>query len=138
MGEVKTYNPKEVIFSCGSHAVTGYDEDSFIIIEKQGDGVRTRVGCDGEIGRSLDPNTQYKITFKLLQTSESNAWFQNKYNQDAKTGQGMFAVTVKDLSGTLVFSADESWVVKPARREYGREGTAREWELDTGEGQLEE
>lgn len=47
-GKVKTYNPKEVLVSFDTHSVTGYAEDSFINLEKNGDGITDVVGCDGE------------------------------------------------------------------------------------------
>lgn len=34
--KIKTYNPKEVIVTCGTHIVTGYADDSFISIEPKG------------------------------------------------------------------------------------------------------
>ena len=37
--KIKTYNPKEVIVTCGTHIVTGYADDSFISIEPNGDGI---------------------------------------------------------------------------------------------------
>jgi hypothetical protein len=137
-GDVRTYDPKLVIFVCGSHAVSGLDEDSFITVEKLGEGITTKVGCDGEASRSLDPNTLYRVTAKLLQTSQSNSWFQNQYNLDFSTGRGTFPVSVSDLSGTLLFSADIAWVTNPAKREYGRVSGSREWVIDTGPGTLEE
>ena len=47
--KIKTYNPKEVIVTCGTHIVTGYADDSFISIEPNGDGITKKTGCDGEI-----------------------------------------------------------------------------------------
>ena len=51
--KIKTYNPKEVIVTCGTHIVTGYADDSFISIEPNGDGITKKTGCDGEIARSI-------------------------------------------------------------------------------------
>ena len=53
-GKVRTYNPKEVLISFGTHSVTGYAEDSFVNLEKNGDGISDVIGCDGEQIRSLD------------------------------------------------------------------------------------
>ena len=33
MSEIMTYNPSMVKMALGSHAVTGYAEDSFIVVE---------------------------------------------------------------------------------------------------------
>ena len=42
--KIKTYNPKEVIVTCGTHIVTGYADDSFISIEPNGDGITKKTG----------------------------------------------------------------------------------------------
>lgn len=138
MGKIKTYNPKEVIISFGNHMVTGYAEDSFVTIDPNGDGVTKKVGCDGEIVRSVSPDDTYVIKLSVLHTSATNSFLQNKFNQDVKTGDGMFPVLIKDLKGGMVFSTDAAWPTKPASRGFGKEASNREWELATGSGVLTE
>lgn len=138
MGKIKTYNPKEVTCAFGNHIVTGYVEDSFITIDPNGDGVTKKVGCDGEIVRSISPDDTYIIKLSLLQTSETNSFLQQKLAQDRKNGDGMFPILIKDLKGGLVFSSDAAWPTKPASRGFGKEANNREWELHTGSGVLEE
>lgn len=138
MSEVKTYNPKQVTMAFGSHIVTGYADDSFIDISPNGDGVTKKVGCDGEIVRSISPDGTYVLKLSVLQTSSTNTFLQERYAQDQKNGEGMFPVLIKDLKGTMKFSTDSAWVAKPASRAYGKESNNREWELHTGEAELEE
>lgn len=138
MGKIKTYNPKEVVVALGHHIVSGYAEDSFITIDPNGDGVTKKVGCDGEIARSVSPDDTYVVKISLLQTSETNSYLQARRNQDIKTGDGMFPILIKDLKGGMVFSADAAWPAKPASRGYGKEAGNREWELYTGSGILNE
>ena len=135
---VKTYNPKEVIVAVGSHIVTGFADDSFISIEANGDGITKKVGCDGEVARAISPDDTYKVKLSLLQTSSSNSYFQNKFQQDRVTGDGLFPILIKDLKGGMVFSADAAWVTKPATRGYGKDTNNREWDLETGSATLEE
>lgn len=135
-GNVWTYNCKQVMVALGNHVLTGYAEDSFITIEKQGDGVMSKVGCDGEIARAIDPNKQFKIKISVLQNSPSNKWLQSRYNLDNDTGNGMFPVLIRDLTGRTVFSSNVAWVVKPTSYAYGKDTTNREWEIDTGEGTI--
>ena len=132
MGKIKTYNPKEVTIALGSHIVTGYAEDSFVGIEGAGDGVTKKVGCDGEIARSISPDDTYVVKISLLQTSETNSFLQNRFAQDIKSGDGMFPILIKDLKGGMVFSSDAAWPVKSAARSYGKETGNREWEHHTG------
>lgn len=129
---MKTYSAKEVLIALGSHALTGYADDSFVTIEPNGDGIMKKVGCDGEVARAISPDGSYKVKISLLQTSPTNSWLQNKYNQDMQTGEGTFPVLIKDLKGGTVFSASDAWVIKPASRGYGKDTGTREWEIDTG------
>lgn len=135
---VKTYNCKEVTIALGSHIVTAVADDSFVTIESNGDGVSKVVGCDGEIVRAINPDGSYKVKLSLLQTSDTNSFLQNQYQRDRDTGEGMFSILIKDLKGGMVFSCDCAWVIKPSSRVYGKSNNNREWEIDTGEGTLNE
>ena len=134
MGKIKTYNPKEVTIALGNHIVVGYADDSFITIDPNGDGVTKKVGCDGEIVRSISPDDTYIVKLTVLQTSETNSFLQNRFKQDRQTGDGMFPILIKDLKGGMVFSSDAAWPAKPASRGFGKESNNREWELHTGSG----
>lgn len=138
MGQIKTYNPKEVTIALGNHIVTGYAEDSFVTIDPNGDGVTKKVGCDGEIARSISPDDTFVIKISVLQTSETNSYLQQRLDLDRKTGDGMFPILVKDLKGGMVFSSEAAWPKGPASRGYGKEAGNREWELHTGSGTLTE
>lgn len=138
MGKIKTYNPREVTVAFGSHIVSGFADDSFITIDPNGDGVTKKVGCDGEIVRSISPDDTYIVKVSLLQTSDTNAWLQERLAKDRKSGDGMFPVIVKDLKGGMCFSCDAAWPKGPASRGYGKEAGNREWELHTGSGTLTE
>lgn len=136
--KVRTYNPKEVVIAAGSHIVTGIADDSFISIEANGDGITKKVGCDGEIVRSVSPDSTFKVKIVLLQTSESNAFFSRKVDQDRETGDGLFPLLIKDLKGGQVFSTEAAWVTKKASFTRGKADNNREWEIDTGDATLEE
>lgn len=138
MGKIKTYNPREVTVALGSHIVSGFADDSFISIDPNSDGVTKKVGCDGEIVRSVSPDDTYIIKLSLLQTSETNSYLQTQVAKDRKSGDGIFPIIIKDLKGGLVFSADSTWCKGPASRGYGKEAGNREWELHTGSGTLTE
>ena len=136
---VKTYNAKEVTMAAGNHIVTGFADDSFITIETNGDGVTKKVGCDGEVARAISPDGTYKVKLTLLQTSDSNSFFQKQHNIDMSPGgDGTFPIMVKDMRGGLLAQADQAWVTKPATRVRGKESNNNEWEIQTGEATMEE
>ena len=136
MGRIRTYNPKQVTCALGNHLVKGYADDSFITIDPNGDGVTKKVGCDGEIVRSISPDDTFVIKLSVLQTSATNAFLQKKFANDIKNGNAMFSVLIKDLKGGFIFKAAQAWVAKPASRGYGKESNNREWEIHTGSGTL--
>lgn len=138
MGKIATYNPKKVTISLGNHIVTGFADDSFVTIDPNGDGVTKKVGCDGEIVRSISPDDTYIVKLSVLQTSPTNSWLQRMFAADVENGTGMFPILVKDLSGSTVFKAAQAWPAKPASRGFGKESSNREWELHTGSGTLTE
>lgn len=137
-GKIKTYNPKEVIASYGSHIITGYADDTFITIEPNGDGITKKVGCDGEIVRAVSPDNTYKVKFTLLQTSDSNSYLSRSVDRDRETGDGLEPLLIKDLKGGLLFSTEAAWPIKKAPVTRGKESNNREWELDTGDATLDE
>lgn len=128
---IKTYNPKEVVVACGTHIVSGYADDSFISIEPNGDGITKKVGCDGEIARSISPDNTYKVKITLLQNSDSNSFFSNIADYDRATGNGLFPVLIKDLRGGLLFATEAAWVIKKSPATRGKETNNRDWEIDT-------
>ena len=137
-GRIATYHPREVIISFGNHMIDGYADDSFVSIEPNGDGITKKVGCDGEIARSVNPDDTYVVKITLLQTSLSNTFFQQQYNHDYDTGEGMEPLLIKDLKGTMLFSTDYAWVSKVTSRGFGKDTTNREWEIHTASGVLTE
>lgn len=134
MPQVKTYDPKSINITIGSHIVTGYAEDTFLSIEQTGDGTVASSGADGEVARSLSHNPLHRLTLTLQQTSETNDYLSDLLRQDrASGGGGVVPLQVRDLRGTSVFAASQAWVVKWPNREYAAEVGEREWEIDAVE-----
>lgn len=138
MPKVKTYNPKEVIVTLGVHIVTGYADDSFVTVDPNGDGITKKVGCDGEIVRSISPDNTYTVKISLLQSSQTNTFLQKRFNKDQKDGNGLFPILIHDLKGGLLFSSEAAWVAKTASRSFGKEANNREWEIHTSAAELTE
>lgn len=137
MGEVFTYNCSKVKIALGSHAVTGYAEDSFVVVEPLDNGVTAKAGCDGEIVRSVDPNDRVTVKITLLQSSPTHRFLSNKYKQDKKDGTGTFPILINDLTGKEKVSADMAWVTKLPAKTNGKESQNKEWVLETGQAAMD-
>lgn len=138
MSEVKTYNPKFVTVALGTHMARGFGDDSIIEIEPVGDGVTSQSGCDGEIVRSVDPDSRYTVKLTLLQTSSTNAFLNNMRKRDKKYGTGTFPISIKDLMGNQKFTGSTAWVKNDATFKRGKEAENREWEIEVGDGNMDE
>lgn len=100
MNKPTTYRASDVTMILGgSHIVSGFAEDSFISIQPQGGGNTMKVGADGEVVRDQDTSKMYKVNLNLLHGSKTCAWLDEAFQRDKSTGNGMFDIMVKDLSG---------------------------------------
>ena len=131
MPQVRTYDPKRIASTVGSHIVTGYGEDTFVSIEPVGDGTTTTAGADGEIARSMSNNTLHRITLTVGGTSPTNDYLSDLLARDrASGGAGVVPFVMRDLRGSTVVAASQAWVVNSPTIEYGATVSDREWVLD--------
>lgn len=130
---VVTYNPKMLVIVYGSREVDGFAEDDMVKIKPLGEGTQIYSGADGSVGRSMDPNQTYEVTIALATTSKTNDYFSNVYNLDRSTGRGILPLTIKDLSGTTVFQANQAWITNFPEHKRGRKIEAQEWVFHTGQ-----
>lgn len=128
---LRTYDPKSVVMTIGSHIVTGYSEDTFVSIEPTGDGTTATAGADGEVARSLSHNPLHRITLTIQQTSPTNDYLSDLLARDrASGGGGVVAFNLRDLRGSSVAAASQAWVVNNPTLEYSATAGDREWVLD--------
>jgi hypothetical protein len=130
---LRTYDSRKVLISLGSHSVSEYADGSFISIEAHGEGVGKKVGADGEVIRSLDPDHTATVTITLLQQSPTVPFCQDMYQRDQLDGSGTFPILIKDMKGGLIFSAQDAWVQSVPTREFAIESTNREVVIDCGD-----
>lgn len=133
MDGIMTYNSSKVKIALGTHAVTGYAEDSFVVIEPISGGVTSKSGCDGETVRSVDPNERFTVKLALLASSPTHKFLLNKYRQDKQDGSGIFPILINDLTGNEKFSASKAWVAKLPSKTNGMQSNNKEWTLETGQ-----
>nr|DAO19775.1 MAG TPA: Protein of unknown function (DUF3277) [Caudoviricetes sp.] len=133
MSDVLTYNPKKNIIIYGAKQLTGFAEDDMITIKPLGDGMQIFSGADGEVGRSIDPNSTYEVTVSLATSSKSNDYLSNCFNKDRKTGNNMLPLIIKDLSGSTLFFAKQAWIKNVPESKRGRKISNQDWTFNTGQ-----
>lgn len=128
----KTYDPGLIIMTFGPYILTGVVDGTFVKASRNEDTFKVYVGADGSPSRSRSRNKSGSIEFTLAQTSPSNDALAAAAAADELLGTGVYPCMVKDLNGTTLVAAAESWVRKPADVEEGKEVGPRIWTIDTG------
>lgn len=126
---VRTYNPASVTFIYAAKIITGFADDSAIVVERMSDTWNDSVGTDGYVTRARSNDNRGTITLTLAQTSPSNDDLQALALADELTGQGAAECLLRDASGRTICSGDSAWLVKPSQVEFGRSITNRQWVL---------
>lgn len=126
----RQYDPDKTNLVTGPHLVSGYSPETFIQVQQvEAEKWITRVGADGEVGRSRRNDDRATIIVTLQQESPSNDVFSALLLAD-RNGRGVFPVMLKDLFGTTVASAAEAYFQgPPAEVGFGIELQNRQWTI---------
>lgn len=132
---VQTFSPEfvDVIISNGSmnHVLTGFMEGSVVSIEPASERFTPTVGSKGEEYRAHQPNRAVTVTVNLSQTSHSNDVLMLLLENDRQTLDGTFTMTIKDSSGTTLYTDEFSYIMTEPTVSFSGGGTieAREWQV---------
>jgi len=124
MAKIFTYSPKEVGITIGGYTVTGWKS---ISIRRSVSGFMPIRGIRGKNTRVRNRDTSCTITLPIMQTSMSNDVMQRIHELDMAHGTARIELTVKDASGTSVFSSFEAYILGYPEVVYSEGMEFREW-----------
>lgn len=124
------YSPADVIVAWNGVQLLGYANDTFVTVARAEDGFTTVVGAGGDVVRTQNLNRMGTVTVTLLEESPSNAYLTTAALQDELFGLSRGPLLVKNIRGTLICTADVSWIKKIADVEYAKESGQRQWAFD--------
>lgn len=133
---VQTYSPEftDLVISNGdiNHIVTGFGEGTFINVEPYEDRFTPVYGAKGEAYRAHSAVRAFRLTATLSQTSHSNDVFSLLLQNDRETLDGFFTVTLKDSSGTTIFTDEFAYICIEPTQGFSGGGSieTREWTID--------
>jgi hypothetical protein len=130
MSQATTYDPALVVASFAGIPISGFADGTFVAVERNNDSYTLMVGAGGEAARSRSRNSSGKVTFTLMATSPVNDLLSAVWHADELLGTGVGAVIVKDMQGTTLCVANNAWIMKPPKVEYGKEISTREWVIE--------
>ncbi len=132
---VQTFSPEfvDIIISTGdiNHIVTGFQDGSMVTIEPATERFTPTVGAKGEEYRAHQPSRAVSATIGLSQTSHSNDILFQLLENDRDTLDGTFTMTVKDSSGTTIYTDEFAYIQEEPSQAFSGGGTieAREWTI---------
>jgi hypothetical protein len=123
---VSTYSPTDVILNIGGYQVAGWMS---IGITRNSRGYTVVKGIRGKNTRVRNQDTSATILVTLMASSQTNDVFSYIHELDMEEGTGRISLTLKDLSGSSVFSTSEAYITGyPAVSKTGQiENTV--WEI---------
>ena len=123
---VTTYSPSEVKLTIGGYQVVGWQSISISRSAKSFTVVR---GIRGKHTRVPNRDTSATIQFSLAQFSPSNDVMSTILIADEETGTSRIALTLKDGSGSSVFSTNEAYITGFPTTTYTGGFEYRNWEI---------
>lgn len=135
MSCLTTYSPEftDLIISNEemTHTVTGFSEGTFLSIEPFEDRITAVYGAKGEAYRAVSAVRAFDLTATLSQTSHSNDVLTLLLRNDRETLDGTFTITLKDSSGTTIFTDRCAYIGTEPTQSFAGGGTleSREWTI---------
>lgn len=129
------YSPESmvVILSKGdlTHTITGFADGTFLNISRITPASELYVGADLSTARVKRRNKASTINITLHQFSASNAVLQalQRADEEDDGNKWVFAITIKDLSGTSVWSSNQAFVATNPDASYSTTAETRDWVL---------
>lgn len=134
MSQPKLYDPGQIVIVFGPVLIQGgFAPDSFVKIARAEKSFSSKPGADGEVTRVRSRVKMGSFTFTLQATSGANALLNALVLADeaSPSGVSIFPCSVKDLLGVDLAVGSQSWLAGYADREYAKDVTVREWQVDT-------
>lgn len=133
MSFFRNYDPSQVTFSFNQINVTGYQDGTFIEVERNEDAFSSHVGSTGDVARVKNLNKTGKFTLTLMAQAPSNDFLMSEAENDEMFGLNYGPIMLKDNNGTMICRAHEAWITKVPKVERGKEAGPCEWVFECAE-----
>ncbi len=125
---MKAYSFSNVIMLVQGQEITGWPEgDDVIMCERFEDSGQHLIGVDGKMTLSISNDRSGSITFKLMQTSESNALLTALITSQENGAFVPVFVQIKNTQGGELISGTQGYITKPSKLSFGQNANENEW-----------
>ncbi len=133
MSNLYQYDPRLVTASWGAIMFYGYANDSMIKATRNQDSSKYVPGGHGDGTRVSMTDRSGKFTIRLLAQSPCNDLVSAALIADELFGASVAPFFVKDLQGTTLIEATDTWILKPAEVDFSTDAGEREWTFECHE-----
>jgi hypothetical protein len=127
---MKEYSFLDVVLLVNGVEISGFDEgDDVITLERTNDTAAHKVGTDGEMTVSISADRSGSITFRLMQTADSNIYLTGLISAAENGAFVPIFVQFKDTRGGDLGSGTQGYIVRPATMVRGTNANAQEWSI---------
>ena len=127
---MKEYSFNDNTILVNGVVLTGWaDGDNVINATRRADSATDKMGVDGVMHVSRSNNRSGEITFRLMQTSDSNLYLSSLSNVSDFTTVVPVSVTIRNAHTGETVKSTAGYIKKPADIILGGEINVREWTL---------
>ncbi len=125
---MKEYSFLDTLLLVNGVEISGFDEgDDVIALERLNDSAAHKIGTDGEMTVSISADRSGTVTFRLMQSSDSNAYLSGLINAQENGAFIPIFVQFKDTRGNDLGSGTQGYINRPASMTRGTNANSQEW-----------
>ena len=125
---MKEYSFLDTLLLVNGVEISGFDEgDDVINLERLNDSAAHKIGTDGEMTVSISADRSGTVTFRLMQSSDSNAYLSGLINAQENGAFVPIFVQFKDTRGNDLGSGTQGYINRPASMSRGTNANGQEW-----------
>jgi hypothetical protein len=127
---MKEYSFLNINLLINGTEIGGFDEgDDTITLERIQDSASGIWGNDGEMTVSISSHRGGTVTFRILQTSDSNEFLSGLISSQENGAFVPIFVQMKDVRGGDLGSGTQGFINRPATMTRGENANAQEWAI---------
>lgn len=125
---MKKYSFLDTILLVNGVEISGFDEgDDTILLERINDSAAHKIGSDGEMTVSISADRSGRVTFRLMQSSDSNPYLSGLVTTQENGAFVPIFIQFKDTAGGDLGSGTQGYITKPASMTRGTNAGPQEW-----------
>ena len=125
---MKEYSFLNTLLLVNGVEISGFDEgDDVIELDRINDSASHKIGSDGEMTVAISADRSGTVTFRLMQTSDSNTYLSGLIIAQENGAFIPVFVQFKDTKGGDLGSGTQGYIPKPATMTRGTSANSQEW-----------